>query len=192
VITVASAQTITFPAINPVNYGAAPITLNATASSGLTVTFNVVSGPGTVSGKTLTVLGVGSVVIQADQAGNASFSAAPPVQRMLIVNKATTSTALAVSAAVVKVNTSVTFTAAVSSPGLPAPTGTITFFDGATQLAPVPVNGSGVATYSTTSLAPGMHSIEAVYSGDASFAASTASVEDGYGRCLADHFVCAA
>jgi hypothetical protein len=79
-----------------------------------------VAGPGTVSGKTLTVLGVGSVVIQADQAGNASFSAAPPVQHMLIVNKATTSTALAVSAAVVKVNTNVTFTAAVSSPGLPA------------------------------------------------------------------------
>jgi len=175
VIAVASAQSITFPAINPVSYGVAPFPLNATASSGLAVTFSVISGPGAVSGTTLTVRGVGSVVIQADQAGNASFSAAPAVRRTLVVNPATTTTALVTSAATVSVNANLTLTASVSSPGLPVPTGTLIFFDGGTQLAPVPVNSSGIAAYSTTSLAPGPHSITVVYSGDANFAASSSS-----------------
>jgi hypothetical protein len=44
-------QTITFPApASPVIYGVAPIALSATASSGLPVTFTVISGPGTTSG----------------------------------------------------------------------------------------------------------------------------------------------
>jgi len=179
VITVASAQTITFPTINPVNYGVAPFALNAMASSGLAASFSVVSGPGTVSGTTLTVRGVGSVLIQADQAGNASFSPAPPVQRTVVVNPGATTTALAASITRVNVNTNVTFTAGVRAPALSpppvAPTGTVLFFDGGTQLAPVPVNSAGVAVYATTSLGPGAHSITAVYSGDANFVASSSS-----------------
>ena len=88
-ITVAPAsQTITFtvPA-SPVTYGVAPITLVATASSGLTVTFSA-SGPATVNGSTLTVTGVGTVVITASQSGNASYSAAPQAQRTIVVNQA--------------------------------------------------------------------------------------------------------
>jgi len=178
-ITVASAQTITFPAINPVSYGVAPFTLNATASSGLAVTFSVVSGPATVSGTTLTIRGAGSVVIQADQSGNAGFTVATPVQQTLVVNKASTSTALVTSASRVNVNANVTLTASVRASGLPvpagAPTGTVTFFDGGAQLAPVAVNGSGVAAYSTTSLALGAHTITAMFSGDANFSGSASS-----------------
>jgi len=70
----------------------------------------------------------------------------------------------------------VTFTATVTKSGGPGtPTGTVTFFDGSTPLATVPVNGSGVATFSTSSLGVGAHSITATYNGDANFATSTSA-----------------
>ena len=53
-----------------------PIQLSATATSGLPVSFTVVSGPATVAGDTLTVTGPGPVVVRATQAGNAAFNQA--------------------------------------------------------------------------------------------------------------------
>jgi hypothetical protein len=53
-----------------------PITLNAAASSTLTVAFTVLDGPATVSGNLLTLTGAGTVVVQAAQAGNAIYNAA--------------------------------------------------------------------------------------------------------------------
>ncbi len=67
------AQTIDFAPLTPVTYGAVPITLNATASSGLRVSYRIVSGPAAVSGSNVTCTGAGVVVIEADQAGNGSF-----------------------------------------------------------------------------------------------------------------------
>jgi RHS repeat-associated protein len=82
-------QTITFPAPpSPVTYGVSPIALSATASSGLAVSFNLVSGPGSVSGSTLTITGVGTVVVSASQAGNANYAAAQ-VTHSIVVNPAT-------------------------------------------------------------------------------------------------------
>jgi subtilase family serine protease len=52
-------------------------------------------------------------------------------------------------------------------------TGTVTFIDGATSVT-VPLNSSGVATWSPHDLAIGQHSISASYSGDSSYNASTA------------------
>src|SRR5262249_27590772 len=63
-------QTITFNTPTAVTYGVTPFTLSATASSGLPVTFQVISGPGTISGpglNVLTVTGAGNIVIEADQ-----------------------------------------------------------------------------------------------------------------------------
>jgi ribosomal protein S11 len=73
---------------SPVTYGVAPITLSATATSGLSVTFSIVSGPGTVSGNTLTVTGPGTIVVAANQAGNSSYAPAPQVTRSVVVNYA--------------------------------------------------------------------------------------------------------
>ncbi|MGD0730331.1 MAG: sugar-binding protein, partial [Terracidiphilus sp.] len=82
------AQTITFTQpTSPVTYGVSPITLSATASSGLTVTFSIVSGPGTISGATLTVTGAGTIVVAANQAGNSTYAAAPQVTRNVVVNQ---------------------------------------------------------------------------------------------------------
>ncbi|HEY1474866.1 MAG TPA: Ig-like domain repeat protein, partial [Pseudolabrys sp.] len=69
----------------------------------------------------------------------------------------------------------VTFTATVAgSPG--TPTGTVTFADGATALATVTMAG-GTASFTTSSLTIGVHTIVATYSGDAGFASSTASLQ---------------
>ena len=63
----------------------------------------------------------------------------------------------------------VTFTASMTTPGGGGvtPDGSITFFDGTTILANVPLNGSAIATYSTTALTGGAHPITATYGGDA-------------------------
>jgi hypothetical protein len=89
-VTVAKeSQTITFSApASPVNYGVAPISLSVSASSGLAVAFNVVSGPGTISGSTLTITGAGTVVVAANQAGNTNYAAATQVTQSLVVNTA--------------------------------------------------------------------------------------------------------
>ena len=60
--------------------------LSATASSGLTVTFSSSNTDvATVSGNTVTIKGAGTTDITANQAGNDTYSAAPPVTRTLTV-----------------------------------------------------------------------------------------------------------
>ena len=88
-VPVQSSQTITFPNPGTQVYGVAPITLTATASSGLTVSYTVTSGPATVSGSALTITGAGAVIVQATQAGNSSYFAAPPVSISFTVEPAT-------------------------------------------------------------------------------------------------------
>ena len=57
-----------------------PITLEATASSGLPVTFELMEGPATISGNVLTLTGeTGTVKLKATQAGNANWLPAPDV-----------------------------------------------------------------------------------------------------------------
>jgi len=87
VVTVLTAQTITFPSPGTQMYGVAPITLTATASSGLTVSYAVTAGPATVSGSTLTITGAGQVTVQAAQAGNAQYASAPSVSVTFTVNQ---------------------------------------------------------------------------------------------------------
>jgi hypothetical protein len=88
-------QTISFAPIAPVAYGHSPLTLTATASSGLPVTFQVVSGPGTLAanGTTLTIAGGGTIVVTATQTGGGAYFAATPVTQSLVVNPATLSIA---------------------------------------------------------------------------------------------------
>jgi len=82
-----ASQTITFNNPGAQVYGAT-LSLAATASSGLTVTYAVASGPATVSGHTVTFTGVGAVTITASQAGNDNYTAATSVSQTFHVNKA--------------------------------------------------------------------------------------------------------
>ncbi|QNF31654.1 T9SS type A sorting domain-containing protein [Adhaeribacter swui] len=72
---------------NPIPYkilGDMPFTLSATASSGLPVSFKVVSGPATLKGNILTLTGVGTVTIKATQAGSATYLSAEATQTFLV------------------------------------------------------------------------------------------------------------
>jgi len=88
------AQAINFvQPTSPVTYAPSlTIALSATGgASGNPVTFSIdatSTATGTISGTTLTVTGVGSIVIDANQAGNATYSSAPQVQRTVVVNQA--------------------------------------------------------------------------------------------------------
>ncbi len=75
-LTIAKAdQTVTFDAIDALAVGT-PVTLSASASSGLPVTFSVLSGNATVSGNMLTVNDGNPVTVRASQAGNVNFNPA--------------------------------------------------------------------------------------------------------------------
>jgi hypothetical protein len=90
------------------------------------------------------------------------------------VAPATTSTSLASSLNPSTVGASVTFTATVTSATAGTITGTVTFKDGTTTLGTGTIN-AGMATFSTSSLAQGSHSVTAVYGGDTNFATSTST-----------------
>lgn len=90
IYTILKPQTITFSQPkSPIVYGSKSIDLIAKASSGLVVSFKIISGPGKVSGHDLTVTGAGLVKVAATQAGNKAFAAAPEVTRSITVDKAT-------------------------------------------------------------------------------------------------------
>jgi hypothetical protein len=69
-------------------YGAAPFSLSATASSGLPVSFSVISGPATVTNSTLTITGTGTVTVEAAQMGDDTWNPAPPVDQAFAVGPA--------------------------------------------------------------------------------------------------------
>ena len=119
-------------------------------------------------------LSLGDHTVTASYSGDSNFTASDPLDQT--VDQATTSTVLTASANPALVSTSITFTAIVTanSPGSGTPTGSVEFWDGATDLGPGTLSG-GVATYSTSALSLGDHTITAVYSGDTNFVTSTSS-----------------
>ena len=80
-------QTITaFSAITNKVFGGSPFAVIAPASSsGLPVTLSVKSGPATISGNMVTMTGVGTIVLAANQAGDASYGAATEVTTSFLV-----------------------------------------------------------------------------------------------------------
>jgi hypothetical protein len=85
-----------------------------------------------------------------------------PVTFVIGPGAATLALAASVSSAVS--GQPVSFTATVA-----AAAGTVTFSDGTTQLGTVPVDGSGMATLTTSALPAGPNAITATYSGGADF-----------------------
>ncbi len=76
-----AAQTITFSPLGVHAASSSPFALNATASSGLTVSFSVLSGPATISGDLLQLTGAGAIVVQATQPGDAFYLPAAPASQ---------------------------------------------------------------------------------------------------------------
>ena len=92
-----------------------------------------------------------------------------------VVKKATTTTTLASSQNPSIYGQPVTFTATVAPQFSGTPTGSVVFKDGTTTLKTVTLS-EGVASYTTSTLAVGTHSIAATYNGSTDFTGSSASL----------------
>ena len=161
---------------------------NTKTAANFTATINWGDGSGTSAGTitangggfningthTYAAAGIFQVSIQiADNSGNfESVTSSAGV-------KALTSTAVATSLTPSDFGQSLTFTATVTS-AAGTPTGSVQFKDGGANIgAAVALNGSGVASVTTSSLTAGAHIITAEYSGTTTFAASTGTLTGG-------------
>ncbi len=114
-------QTINFTTISsPVTYGAANFNLSATASSGLSVTFESSNtSVASVSGNTVTILAPGTTNLIAKQAGDATYAPATDVSQTLVVNaKPLTVTGASVTTKEYDRTTTATITGATLSGGI--------------------------------------------------------------------------
>lgn len=79
-------QVITFRNVNPKMTTDVPFALEASSSSTLPVSYEVITGPASINGSTLTLTGqAGAVTLKATQAGNGQFAAAVPVIQSFVV-----------------------------------------------------------------------------------------------------------
>lgn len=168
-------QSVTFTTTvaESVSNGTAP-TGSVTLKNGSTV---IGSGPlvgGQYSLSTAT-LPVGTDTLSAVYSGDGNYQS-HTVGLIQTVQKAGTSTVLISSANPSSPSQVITFTATVTSKTTGSPTGTVTFLDGTTTLGSSAANGSGVATFSISTLSVGTHSITAAYGGDSNFNISTSPV----------------
>ena len=98
-----------------------PVTLAATASSGLPLTFTLVSGAAKLTGNVLTPTAAGTVVVRVSQAGDASYKAVEVLQTLLVAAETIVASAQTITfatAATYTAGTAVTLSATASS-GLP-------------------------------------------------------------------------
>jgi hypothetical protein len=184
---VATATTLS-SSLNPSSYGQA-VTFTATVSSGAgappdgeVVKFadnGKFVGQGTLSGGVATfttnTLAAGSQPMSASYGGDATFAASTSSYLKQSVTKAPTTSAVSTSLNPSPIGTLVTFTAQVTASTGASTSGSVTFKDGATTLATATLNSSGIATFATAVLAGGLHSITAVYGGNANLLASTSA-----------------
>jgi hypothetical protein len=88
IFTTKETQNITFNELPVKHLGDANFALTASSSSGHTVTFEIVSGPATLSGNMVTITGLGEVIIRASAEGDDDFIPAQDVFQSLIIEKA--------------------------------------------------------------------------------------------------------
>jgi len=175
-------QTISFTSTAPTNAFADASTYSptATSTSGLSVTITVDSSSNSVcsiSGGVVSFIAPGICTLNANQTGNADFSAAAEVQQAVTVHAETPTTTVVYSSLNPSVkNNSVTFSANVSSDNGTPSTGTVGFTANGTNISGCiaqPLT-SGIATCTTSSFSTvATDSIIATYAGGSGFAAST-------------------
>lgn len=185
----AATTTTLTSSVNPSAFGQA-VTFTATVASGVgtptgTITFMdgataLGTGALNASGQATfntAALAVGSHSVTAVYSGDAQYNTSTSASVLQMVHKAATTTTLVSSPHPATVGQVVTLSASVSvvAPGAGAPTGIVTFIDGATTLGTSALDATGQAMLSTSSLTVGAHSLSAVYSGDAQFNGSASA-----------------
>ncbi|WP_341922218.1 Ig-like domain repeat protein [Polaromonas sp. YR568] len=187
VVNQVSSSTALSSSTNPSSYSQS-ITLTATvtgSSPSGSVTFkdgSTTLGTGTLSGGVATLnvatLSVGSHSLTAEYTGDTNNAASTSSALTQTVNQVSTTSAVTsgTNPSAYSTSTNVTFTATVTGN---APTGSVTFMDGAINLGSSSLGTTGgnsrTATLPVNSLAVGAHSITVVYSGDSNNASSTSS-----------------
>jgi hypothetical protein len=139
----------------------------------------------------------GTYTVVASFPGSSDYASAQGAPATFTITAASAAVALSSSAGSTVYGQAVTLVAAVTPTGPVAatPTGTVTFFDGGTPMAAVPLDASGRATLTIGTLGVGGHSITAAYSGDGGFlggvsgAVSQSVGQDGTEVVLVPHAV---
>jgi hypothetical protein len=131
------------------------------------------------------VLSVGSDTITAVYSGDTNFtgsqgndSASP---QLVNQDASTTAVKIDVNPSVFGQVVTMTATVPAAAPGSGNPTGNVTFLDGSATLGTALLDASHHATFSTSALSRGNHSIRATYGGDGNFTGSTSA---GYGETV--------
>ena len=166
-------QAVVFTAtIAPAGPGAGTPTGTVTFKDGATALSTNTLSAGQVN-YTNASLSVGSHSLTAVYNGDGNFNTNTSGIVTQTVGQASSTTSLASSANPSVFGQSVTFTATVSAvaPAAGTPTGSVIFQDGGTPVATNNLS-SGQATYTSSSLSVGSHSITAVYAGDNNFTGS--------------------
>jgi hypothetical protein len=125
----------------------------------------------------ISTLTAGTHTITVRYNGDENFHAGDSVPREHVVEPLIPTTGLESSLNPAKVNQMITFNGrTICGPDMdvPPPTGTISFLDGDTVLATVPMNGEN-AIFATSSLKAGTHQMVARYNGDSYYAPTTSA-----------------
>jgi hypothetical protein len=163
-----SGSAVTFTATVKSTVGTATGTVTFKSGATTLGTGALVAGKATF---TTSSLSLGSHSITAAYPGATNFfaSTSPALTQTVL---AVTSTSVVASVNPSVFGQAVTFTATVTSATPGTITGTVTFKDGAVSIGSGVIS-AGKAKFSTSSLAAGIHSITAVYSGNAAYGTST-------------------
>jgi len=133
-----------------------------------------VSNAGVVTFPTST-LAAGPHNLIAAYSGNTNYAPSTSLVLMEVVQTTTTTTTLTQAAPTTLAGQTAAFTATVTSTTGGVPTGNVTFDDGGAGIGQGTLNAQGVASFSTTTLAVGTHTITAVYLGNGSYSTSTSA-----------------
>lgn len=146
-------QLLTLNLVGNHTYGDVPFVVTATADSGLPVTLTIKSGSATISNGTLTLTGIGAVVVQASQAGNTNYAVAMPVTTSFQVAPAVLTVTAQPASMVYGATTLPTFTGVITgyvySDTASVVTGTATY---STTAGSTSIPGSYAITPATTGL----------------------------------------
>jgi hypothetical protein len=182
-------QQVTFTAtVTPANAkatGTPTGTVTFQSSNGGNPPVIVTLGTVSLSDGTVTLTAAGwpvhaTTLFYANYSGDSNFNsstsaAEPPPTPQVFVTTAPTTVVVSSSADPSTPGQSVTFTATVTPSTSGVPTGTVTFSSNGNALVSQPLNSSGVATFTTSSLPAGTDSITGAYSGDSNFNGSTSA-----------------
>lgn len=169
-------SSVTFTAVVTANGGAVNAGSVTFAVDGTDQATVAVDANGAAS-FTTSALSVGSHAIEARYGGTANENVSDDDLDQVV--SALDSTTVVVSAPNPSVyGSAVTFTATVTTGGTPVTAGTVQFSENATPLGPpVALAGDGTATFTTSTLTAGSHTITATFSGNPSVSAGSGTVD---------------